>query len=247
MIDNLEQLRRDGETGCDLSPGDPICKWAYEEIIRLRDPCEHPTNPLNYRLSMQSITEGGDPHQKPVLCLQFKSVADMHQASAFIMEMRHEPAPKAWMKGHTSPSTPNGPAEHEVECVYGSDPPEGDGWQPLFGGQVYPSYGLPASMHWRANVRLAQKVAKLKQFVEKLHREVCTWSAHTKGEHVPGIAELNNILADNNPFDSPKLRAACICPPGTSRIDCPACGHPYLAQVTAVDELLEYLGGKQND
>lgn len=34
----LESLRLAGETGADLSPGDPLCKWAYEQITRGRIP-----------------------------------------------------------------------------------------------------------------------------------------------------------------------------------------------------------------
>lgn len=32
----LERLRCAGETGADLSPGDPVCAWAYSEIERLQ-------------------------------------------------------------------------------------------------------------------------------------------------------------------------------------------------------------------
>lgn len=31
----LEKLRWAGHTGADLSPGDPVCEWAYHEITRL--------------------------------------------------------------------------------------------------------------------------------------------------------------------------------------------------------------------
>lgn len=40
--------------------------------------------------------------------------------------------PTAWMKGFVSHNGPNGPDEHDVDCVYGDDPPEGDGWIPLY-------------------------------------------------------------------------------------------------------------------
>lgn len=234
MTDNLEQLRLAGETNCNLWPGDPICKWAYEEIQRLLKPAEFPSNPLNRRLSMQEISAGRDPEYLPVLCMEFKTLNDVHEAARFVMEMRHEPSPKAWMKGYVSHLGPSGPDEHDVDCVYGSDPPEGEGWQPLFGGRVYPSYGIETAVHWRANVALAQKVAKLKQLAEALHNAVSIWSTHNCADGLPikpDTVALNKILAAYNPFDSPKPRPACICPPGVSRIDCPACGHPYLAEL----------------
>lgn len=34
---DLEVLRLMGIIGLDMSPGDPVCKAAYEEIIRLRE------------------------------------------------------------------------------------------------------------------------------------------------------------------------------------------------------------------
>lgn len=41
-------------------------------------------------------------------------------------------SPTAWMKGHVSHLGPSGPDEYDVECVYGDDPPPGDGWTPLY-------------------------------------------------------------------------------------------------------------------
>jgi hypothetical protein len=36
MKDRLDELKAAGETGAGLSPGDPLSRWAYEEIKRLR-------------------------------------------------------------------------------------------------------------------------------------------------------------------------------------------------------------------
>lgn len=41
-------------------------------------------------------------------------------------------SPVAWMRGHRTPDTPDGPAEYDVDFVYGDDPPGGEGWQPLY-------------------------------------------------------------------------------------------------------------------
>jgi hypothetical protein len=39
----------------------------------------------------------------------------------------------AWYKGHTSPGTVHGPAEYDVECYYGDEPPGSEaGWLPLY-------------------------------------------------------------------------------------------------------------------
>ncbi len=40
--------------------------------------------------------------------------------------------PTAWMRGHRTPSSPHGPAEYDVDLVYGDDQPEGEGWLPLY-------------------------------------------------------------------------------------------------------------------
>jgi hypothetical protein len=40
--------------------------------------------------------------------------------------------PCAWMKGFVSPGTADNPTEYDVECYAGEDPPEGDGWIPLY-------------------------------------------------------------------------------------------------------------------
>lgn len=34
-MNHLEELRQNGNTGADLSPGDPASKWAHDEIVRL--------------------------------------------------------------------------------------------------------------------------------------------------------------------------------------------------------------------
>ncbi len=36
MSDYMQQLKESGSIGCDLSPGDPVAKWAYETITELR-------------------------------------------------------------------------------------------------------------------------------------------------------------------------------------------------------------------
>ncbi len=40
--------------------------------------------------------------------------------------------PVAFMRGVTTPGSPHGPAEHDVEFVYGDDKPEGEGWIALY-------------------------------------------------------------------------------------------------------------------
>ena len=228
--DKLESLRAAGETGADLSPGDPLCKWAYEEIMRYREPQPFTVNPLNNRLSMQEISAGNDPRQKPVLAMQFDSLNDMHEAARFIMAMRHESQPTAWMKGYTSPGTPNGPPEHDIECVYGDDPPPGDGWLPLFRSPIAPAYSSPASAHWRANVQLAADKALLNGAATRFYKRV---SARVPGliEQIEEVARPLRIALGMEGDVAPK-RAACICPPGQTIITCPACGHPYLAKVS---------------
>ena len=36
MADYMQQLKENGATGLDLSPGDPAAKWAHETITELR-------------------------------------------------------------------------------------------------------------------------------------------------------------------------------------------------------------------
>lgn len=40
--------------------------------------------------------------------------------------------PSAWARPIRQPSTPNGPAEYDVDMVWGDDRPSGEGWIPLF-------------------------------------------------------------------------------------------------------------------
>jgi hypothetical protein len=56
--------------------------------------------------------------------------------TALLARLASRPAtqasPTAWMRGVYQPSTPSGPAEHDVDLVYGDDQPEGKGWLPLY-------------------------------------------------------------------------------------------------------------------
>lgn len=38
----------------------------------------------------------------------------------------------AWYRGHKTPSTPHGPAEYDVDMIWGEDAPDGEGWKPLY-------------------------------------------------------------------------------------------------------------------
>jgi hypothetical protein len=58
--------------------------------------------------------------------------------------MRTAPPPQAvpvaWFKGHMSPGTPHGPAEYDVDCYYGEDPPDdSEGWQPIYAHPPQPA------------------------------------------------------------------------------------------------------------
>ncbi len=53
--------------------------------------------------------------------------------------------PTAWMRGHRTPSSPHGPAEYDVDLVYGDDQPEGEGWLPLYAApQSFSAHGQGA-------------------------------------------------------------------------------------------------------
>lgn len=56
-----------------------------------------------------------------------------------------QPVPTAWFRGICTPSSPNGPAEYDVDMQWGDDCPQGDGWKPL-----YSDLRLPPPGPWRA-------------------------------------------------------------------------------------------------
>ena len=59
------------------------------------------------------------------------AMADMEAALA-ALGASEEARPVAWMRGHCTPGSADGPTEYDADFVYGDDPPEGSGWEPLY-------------------------------------------------------------------------------------------------------------------
>lgn len=63
-----------------------------------------------------------------------KPLAEWHRLAKFAPVR-----PSAWYLGHLTPGTYHEPAEYNVDCVWGDDPPEGKNWKPLYVDPPSPS------------------------------------------------------------------------------------------------------------
>ena len=81
--------------------------------------------------------------------------------------------PTAWYRGVRTPSSPHGPEEWDAEVCYGDDPPEGDGWLPLYRSPDYAEALtlLEKSPNHRVLRRISMEPERLLN-VDPLDREV---------------------------------------------------------------------------
>jgi hypothetical protein len=117
--------------------------------------------------------------------------------AALLRRLAPSPAgwPTAWMRGVRTPSSPHGPEEWDAEFVYGDDPPEGEGWLPLY-RKPPPS---PAE-GWRpiAEKRVANIKAWLDEnapYIDKEQKHLDAGSTQRAYWHYGYLIALRDILA----------------------------------------------------
>ncbi len=96
--------------------------------------------------------------------------------------------PTAWMRGWTTPGTVHGPAEYDVDLVYGDDPPEGTNWIPLYAG---PAEARVQDMR----TALAPFVQHYESWMDAYpdNHESSTFSRHTSGQLRAARAAIRSL------------------------------------------------------
>ena len=96
--------------------------------------------------------------------------------------------PTAWMRGWTTPGTVHGPAEYDVDLVYGDDPPEGTNWIPLYTG---PAEARVQDMR----TALAPFVQHYESWMDAYpdNHESSTFSRHTFGQLRAARAAIRSL------------------------------------------------------
>ena len=113
--------------------------------------------------------------------------------------------PSAWYRPVVQPGTPHGPAEYDVEMIWGDDQPEGDGWKPLYRealdlAEVDGTQNLhkkqvddPSYLHIRVSAAEREGVDK---FCRRLQQRCVDWGAYWRASDDHGVTLTSEQAID---------------------------------------------------